>query len=99
MQYYRYGSDITVTLPANGKFSAKQRAIYEGVLNTMNTVRNKMKPGVLMPDMHILADKCVALLPGTTGLTEISDAAAVTLSRRDMWVAEFVWGSNLQRPP
>lgn len=25
----RYGSDITVTLPANGKFSDKQRGIYE----------------------------------------------------------------------
>lgn len=28
-EYYRYGSDITVTLPANGKFSDKQRGIYE----------------------------------------------------------------------
>ena len=28
-EYYRYGSDITVTLPANGKFTDKQRSIYE----------------------------------------------------------------------
>lgn len=57
-EYYRYGSDITVTLPANGKFSDKQRGIYEGVLNTMETVRKRLKPGVAWPDMHRLADRC-----------------------------------------
>lgn len=93
LSLHRYGSDITVTLPANGKFSNQQRAIYEvsrspcipkycrftrlpcilpppsespsryalnsqGVLNTMESVRKRLKPGVAWPDMHRLADRC-----------------------------------------
>lgn len=74
-EYYRYGSDITVTLPSSGKFTPKQRAIYEGVLGTMNTVRAKMKPGVHMPDMHRLADKCNLEVLVQEGLLKGSIAA------------------------
>lgn len=30
----------------------------QGVLNTMETVRKRLKPGVAWPDMHRLADRC-----------------------------------------
>ena len=41
----RYGSDITVTFPANGKFTDKQRGIYEAVLRTQRSIIDRMKPG------------------------------------------------------
>ncbi|KAF1544546.1 Xaa-Pro dipeptidase, partial [Eudyptula albosignata] len=56
-EYYCYGSDITCTFPANGKFSPDQRAIYEAVLKSSRAVMKAVKPGVAWPDMHRLADR------------------------------------------
>ncbi|XP_019361133.1 PREDICTED: xaa-Pro dipeptidase isoform X3 [Gavialis gangeticus] len=56
-EYYCYGSDITCTFPANGKFTPNQRAIYEAVLKSSRAVMKAVKPGVAWPDMHRLADR------------------------------------------
>ncbi|KAJ6666213.1 hypothetical protein lerEdw1_001118 [Lerista edwardsae] len=56
-EYYCYGSDITCTFPANGKFTPDQRAIYEAVLKSSQAVLKAVKPGVSWPDMHRLADR------------------------------------------
>uniref|UniRef100_A0A8C2TT22 Xaa-Pro dipeptidase n=1 Tax=Coturnix japonica TaxID=93934 RepID=A0A8C2TT22_COTJA len=56
-EYYCYGSDITCTFPANGKFTPDQRAIYEAVLKSSRAVMKAVKPGVAWPDMHRLADR------------------------------------------
>jgi Xaa-Pro aminopeptidase len=44
-QYSGYSSDITRTLPANGKFTPRQREIYEIVLGAQNAVLAAVKPG------------------------------------------------------
>ncbi|NWY30944.1 PEPD dipeptidase, partial [Pheucticus melanocephalus] len=56
-EYYCYSSDITCTFPANGKFTADQRAVYEAVLKASRAVMAAIKPGVAWPDMHRLADR------------------------------------------
>lgn len=43
-----YAADITRTLPANGKFSPRQREIYEIVLGAQNAVLAALKPGMTM---------------------------------------------------
>jgi len=45
-QYSGYASDITRTIPANGKFSARQREIYEIVLGAQNAAMEALKPGM-----------------------------------------------------
>src|SRR5207237_776379 len=44
-QYAGYSADITRTLPANGKFTARQRELYEIVLGAQNAALAAMKPG------------------------------------------------------
>ncbi|XP_036399084.1 xaa-Pro dipeptidase [Megalops cyprinoides] len=56
-EYYCYSSDITCSYPANGKFTNDQKAIYEAVLKSSRAVMAAIKPGVLWPDMHRLADR------------------------------------------
>uniref|UniRef100_A0A3Q3WT95 Xaa-Pro dipeptidase n=1 Tax=Mola mola TaxID=94237 RepID=A0A3Q3WT95_MOLML len=56
-EYYCYTSDITCSFPANGKFTADQRAIYEAVLKSSRAVMAAIKPGVKWTDMHRLADR------------------------------------------
>jgi Xaa-Pro aminopeptidase len=45
-QYSGYSADITRTLPANGKFTARQREIYDIVLGAQNAAMATLKPGV-----------------------------------------------------
>ena len=58
-EYYCYGSDITCTFPSNGKFTDKQRVVYEAVLRANRAVISAMKPGVNWVDMHLLADRVI----------------------------------------
>lgn len=45
-QYSGYAADITRTLPASGKFTARQREIYEIVLGAQKAVLAALKPGM-----------------------------------------------------
>jgi Xaa-Pro aminopeptidase len=44
-QYSGYSADITRTLPANGKFTPRQREIYDIVLGAQNAALAMIKPG------------------------------------------------------
>lgn len=50
-----YASDITRTIPVNGQFSARQKAIYEIVLSAQKTAIAQALPGVRFMDLHRLA--------------------------------------------
>jgi len=43
-----YATDVTRTVPANGKFSARQREIYEIVLGAQKAAIAAIKPGMKM---------------------------------------------------
>jgi Xaa-Pro aminopeptidase len=47
-EYGGYAADITRTLPASGKFAARQREIYEIVLGAQNAAIDAVKPGARM---------------------------------------------------
>lgn len=44
-QYSGYSADITRTIPASGRFTARQREIYEIVLGAQNAALGALKPG------------------------------------------------------
>jgi Xaa-Pro aminopeptidase len=47
-QFAGYSADITRTLPANGKFTPRQREIYEIVLGAQNAALAAIKPGMTL---------------------------------------------------
>jgi len=47
-EYGGYAADITRTLPANGKFTRRQREIYEIVLAAQSAVLDAIKPGATL---------------------------------------------------
>jgi Xaa-Pro aminopeptidase len=55
-QYSGYSADITRTLPANGKFTPRQREVYEIVLGAQNAAIAALKPGM---DMCRKGDKSI----------------------------------------
>lgn len=45
-EYANYASDLTRTIPANGKFTKRQKAIYQSVLNVKNKATSILKEGL-----------------------------------------------------
>lgn len=66
VQYRKYCSDISRTFPVNGKFTERQKEIYEIVLKTNKEVIKYLKPGVTNQEINELAKKLLA-----EGLMEI----------------------------
>jgi Xaa-Pro aminopeptidase len=72
-----YASDITRTTPVGGKFSYKQREIYEIVLTAQKNAINMIKPGVKHVDVHLTAAKIIAAGLSQIGLIKGDLNAAV----------------------
>lgn len=58
-EYGNYNSDMTRTVPVNGKFTPRQRAVYESVLNMMTYAKKILKPGILKSEY----ERLVRVLP------------------------------------
>lgn len=55
-----YNSDITRTVPVNGKFTKEQKEIYELVLKVQKDVIKKIKPGVKLTDLKTYTKNALA---------------------------------------
>jgi len=55
-----YASDNTRTVPVGGKFSSKQKDIYNIVLNAVDHVTSLIKPGIPYRDIHLEAARIIA---------------------------------------
>ena len=51
-EYANYSSDLTRCVPANGKFTKRQKEVYNAVLSVKNQATNLLKPGVYLNDYH-----------------------------------------------
>jgi Xaa-Pro aminopeptidase len=47
-----YASDCSRTIPVNGRFTPRQRQVYEAVLRVFRKAQKLMVPGVVMADFH-----------------------------------------------
>jgi len=83
-EYYRFCSDITLSYPVNGKFTEKQKIVYNSVYNASRAVIDTLKPGVNYRDMHLLANKVMleGLLAGGLLQGNIEDMMKVNLAGR-----------------
>ncbi len=52
-EYGGYAGDMTRTVPANGRFSPRQKAVYEAVLATHRYACSIIKPGVARKDYEL----------------------------------------------
>ncbi|MEK0451350.1 MAG: Xaa-Pro aminopeptidase [Verrucomicrobiota bacterium] len=55
--YANYASDMTRTIPVNGKFSKRQRAVYDAVLRVLRSSTQRLMPGVLPKDWQKAAEE------------------------------------------
>ena len=55
-----YAADITRTIPVGGKFTAKQKDVYEIVLAAQETAIKAIKPGLKYREVHLATARVIA---------------------------------------
>ena len=51
-EYANYSSDLTRCIPVNGRFTARQKAVYNAVLQVKNEATKLLVPGTIMAEYH-----------------------------------------------
>jgi len=51
-EYANYSSDLTRCIPVNGRFSERQKAVYQAVLRVKNQAEKMLVPGTLLNEYH-----------------------------------------------
>ena len=59
-QYKQYAADISRTFPVNGKFTERQKQIYNIVLKAQQDVIDAMKPGIPFEELNKVCQKSLA---------------------------------------
>ncbi|MDA7817604.1 aminopeptidase P N-terminal domain-containing protein [Sulfurimonas sp.] len=65
-EYDYYASDITRTIPVNGRFSKPQKDLYNLVLDTQLRIIEMIKPNILRSDLHKKSEELL-----TRGMIEL----------------------------
>ena len=56
-EYANYASDMTRCVPANGKFTDRQKEVYNAVLRVKNAAAKMLVPGTLWAEYHVEVGK------------------------------------------
>jgi Xaa-Pro aminopeptidase len=56
-EYANYASDLTRCVPVNGKFTPRQKAVYNAVLRVKNEATKLLVPGTMLNDYHVEVGK------------------------------------------
>ncbi len=56
-EYANYASDLTRCFPVGGRFTKRQKDVYNAVLHVKNEAQKLLKPGITLPDYHIEVGK------------------------------------------
>jgi len=80
-----YASDYTRTFPVSGKFTQKQKEIYEIVLKANTECIKAIKPGIKYQEIHLMAAKIIAEGLTALGLMKGNPAEAVKAGAHAMF--------------
>jgi Xaa-Pro aminopeptidase len=72
-EYANYSSDMTRTIPVNGRFTDRQKSVYQAVLNVKNKASKMLIPGTLWEEYHVEVGKLMTSELMSLGLLDKSD--------------------------
>ena len=81
-QYNYYNADITRTFPVNGKFTERQRQVYEAVLRVNERVIKEIKPGIKYKELNNKAKSWIA-----------KECISLGLIKKEEEVSKYYWHS------
>jgi len=58
-EYANYASDLSRTIPVNGKFTTRQKEVYQAVLDAFYEARNLLRPGTTIDEINAKVNKII----------------------------------------
>lgn len=89
--YANYAADLTRTIPVNGRFTDRQKAVYNAVLRVFKEMRSAMRPGAVMEELRQETGKLVESELLGLGLLDKADIANAPKDR-PAWQKYFMHG-------
>ncbi|MGB2476119.1 MAG: aminopeptidase P family protein [Flavobacteriaceae bacterium] len=74
-EYGNYSSDLTRTIPVSGRYTPRQREVYDAVLRVKNEATKLLVPGTLWKDYHLEVGKIMTSELIGLGLLDKVDVA------------------------
>jgi Xaa-Pro aminopeptidase len=71
--YANYNADLTRTIPVNGKFTRRQKQVYNAVLRVLRAVSAAAQPGILPKDWQAHAESFIEKELVDLGLLKLSE--------------------------
>ncbi len=72
-EYGNYSSDMTRTIPVSGRFTPRQKEVYESVLKVKKEATQLLKPGVIWKEFHLDVGKLMTSELVKLGLLDKAD--------------------------
>lgn len=72
-EYANYASDLTRCIPVSGRFTDRQKAVYNSVLHVKNEAQKLLVPGTMMKDYHAEVGKLMESELLKLGLIDTTD--------------------------
>jgi Xaa-Pro aminopeptidase len=72
-EYGNYSSDMTRTVPVSGRFTSRQKKVYESVLKVKKEATQLLKPGVIWKEFHLEVGKLMTSELVKLGLLDKAD--------------------------
>ena len=72
-EYANYSSDLTRTIPINGKFTSRQKAVYNSVLHVMKEATNMLRSGTIFKEYNSEIGRIMELELTKLGLLDKHD--------------------------
>jgi Xaa-Pro aminopeptidase len=83
--YGGYNADLTRTIPVNGKFTKRQKQVYNACLHLHQYAKSLLKPGITINAYHILVGKEADIILQKIGLLSKSDVKNSTPENPAYW--------------
>lgn len=92
-EYANYSSDMTRTIPVSGRFTARQKAVYQAVLNVKNEATKMLLQGTLWEEYHVEVGKLMTSELLRLGLIDKADVQNEN-SERPAYKKYFMHGTS-----
>src|SRR4030095_11541274 len=84
-EYGGYNAYLTRTIPVNGKFSKRQKQVYNACLHLHNYAKSLLKPGIAINEYHVLVGREADIVLQKIGLLTRSDVKNSTPEQPAYW--------------
>ena len=75
-EYGNYAADMTRCIPVSGKFTDRQRDVYNAVLSVMRDAMNLLRPGVTLREYHVQVGELMTKQLLSLGLIAAEDVTS-----------------------